>query len=103
MTITLGRLATRCAAFWKNESRDAMYRIASKLVEGGWNKPAEVADGLGVVLLTCNNAAFRYGSFEFEALEDFLRTNKAGLDTFRKRHCDTSIAGPNGYAQLYER
>lgn len=97
-TITLDKLAKGCAAFWKNESRDAMYRIAEKLVEEGWNKPAEVADGLGVVLLTWNNAAYRYGSFDFYELERFLKKNRGVLSAYRRRHIESfepdADAGP---------
>jgi hypothetical protein len=62
-----------------------MYRIACKLVKEGWGDPAEVADGLGVVLLTWNQAAYRYGSFDFDELERFVKSNQALLDTFRRR------------------
>lgn len=92
-TVTLDELERGCAAFWKNESRDAMYRIAEKLVEEGWNNPAAVADGLGVVLLTWNNAAFRYGSFDFDKLERFLKKNKTTLTAFRKRNIDSFEPG----------
>lgn len=84
--ITLGELEKGCASFSENESRDAMYKIACKLVTEGWNKPADVADGLGVVLLTWNQAAYRYGSFDFDELEDFLKKNEVVLNSFRKRN-----------------
>jgi hypothetical protein len=29
-----------------------MHRLAEKLVSKGWNKPDQIADGLGTVLLT---------------------------------------------------
>ena len=41
--LTLDELKKGCAAYWKNEPRDAMYRIAIQLVEAGWGNPATVA------------------------------------------------------------
>ena len=87
--ITLVELERGCAAFWKNESRDAMYRIACELVKEGWGDPADVADGLGVVLLTWNEAAYRYGSFDFDELEGFVRRNQAVLDKYRRRRIES--------------
>jgi hypothetical protein len=87
--ITLDELEKGCAAFSTREKRDAMYRIACKLVEEGWNSPADVADGLGVVLLTWNQAAYRYGSFDFDKLEQFLARNKPFIEAFRCRQIET--------------
>lgn len=55
-------------AFRAYERRDAMYKVATFLVEHHWGKPGEMANALGVVLLTWNNAFYRYGSFDFCAL-----------------------------------
>ena len=41
-------------AFQTREPRDAMYRIATFLVEHFWGQPRDMADGLGVLLLTWN-------------------------------------------------
>jgi len=48
-----------------------------------------MADALGVILLTWNQAAYRYDPFDFSRLEDFLRREKTVLDTFRARSIDT--------------
>ncbi len=87
--LTLDELKKGCAAYWKNEPRDAMYRIAIQLVEAGWGNPATVADGLGVILLTWNQAAYRYGSFDFADLEQFLRRNQKVLVPLRERKIET--------------
>ena len=84
-SVTLAKLENGCAAFWRNEPRDAMYVIATRLVKEDWVKPSAVAEGLGVVLLTWNQAAYRYGSFDFHALEDLLKRNQAALDSYRRR------------------
>lgn len=94
--VTLDDLKEGCATFWKNESRDAMYRIACKLVEEGWGRPDEVADGLGVILLTWNNAAYRYGSLDFDQLERFLKINKAVLASFRSRSIESFEVSSDG-------
>lgn len=41
------------------------------------------ADALGVLLLTWNQAAYRYGVFDFGRLESFLKAKRAELEKFR--------------------
>ena len=71
--------------FRRHEPRDAMYRVAAFLVEHYWGEASQIADGLGVLLLTWNNAFYRFGSFDFDALERCIRLNQATLDAFRNR------------------
>jgi hypothetical protein len=61
--------------FQRREKGDAMYKIASFLADHFWGKPAEMADGLGVLLLTWNQALYRYGSFDFDKLEKCMADN----------------------------
>jgi hypothetical protein len=70
-------------AFQKREKRDSMYRTATFLVGHFWGKPAEMADSLGVLLLTWNHAFYRYGIFDFDKLEDCISKNLALLDNYR--------------------
>ena len=72
--------------FGRHEKRDAMYKIAILLVCRFWGNPAEMADGLGVLLLTWNQALYRYGSFDFDRLEECIRRNFQALSGFRKRN-----------------
>jgi hypothetical protein len=79
--------------FWKgvwefraHEKRDAMYKVATRLIETYWGKHEEVAEGLGVLLLTWNQACYRYGSFDFEKLEQFLVERYSDLSKFRGRN-----------------
>jgi hypothetical protein len=67
-------------AFRSHESREAMYKVATFLVSHYWGRPTEMADALGVLLLTWNNAFYRYGTFDFSALEDVLRQNMSTLE-----------------------
>jgi len=72
-------------AFQNRERRDAMYKTASFLVGHFWGKPAEITDGLGVLLLTWNQALYRYGSFNFQLLEKTVTANWQVLQSFRNR------------------
>lgn len=70
--------------FKKYEARDPMYKVASFWISHFWGKPKEVAEGLGVLLLTWNQAFYRYGRFDFSKLEKFLRQYKKEVNKFRK-------------------
>lgn len=68
----------------KREKRDSMYKVATFLVSYFWGDPDEMADGLGVLLLTWNQAFYRYGSFDFDRLETCIGSNLGIIDTFRQ-------------------
>jgi len=72
------------SAFQKREKRDSMYRTATFLVDYFWGKPAEMADSLGVLLLTWNHAFYRYGIFDFDKLEECISKNLPLLNKYRK-------------------
>jgi hypothetical protein len=72
-------------AFETHERRDAMYKVASFLVDHFWGDPTEMADGLGVLLLTWNQALYRYGIFDFDILEHCIAGNMPSLAAFRAR------------------
>ncbi|MCK4817070.1 hypothetical protein KA005_14970 [bacterium] len=75
--------------FEKHEKRDAMYKVATFLVSYFWGKPSDMADGLGVLLLTWNQAFYRYGIFDFDILEKSISKNLKSLVEFRKRDITT--------------
>lgn len=103
MTPTAEQLQAGCKAFQLHESRDAMYRTASFLVQHFWGQPAEIADGLGVLLLTWNHAFYRFGRFDFLKLEQCLETNAAILQNFRARNImDFTPADESCIAQLFD-
>ncbi len=62
-----------------------MYRVAMFLVERNWGKAADMADGLGVLLLTWNQAFYRYGPLDFERLEKCLVDHQQMIEAFRRR------------------
>jgi hypothetical protein len=72
-------------AFQAHEARDAMYKTASFLVAHFWGNPRPMADGMGVLLLTWNQAFYRYGPFSYEALEKCLVQHWQQLQALRGR------------------
>ncbi|MFL6674755.1 MAG: hypothetical protein ACJ8LG_15860 [Massilia sp.] len=71
--------------FQRQLPREVVYKTATFLVSHYWGNQREVADGLGILLLTWNQAFYRYGAFSFEALESCIRRNNQKLDEFRTR------------------
>lgn len=78
-----------CLEFDKHEKRDAMYKVATKLIKENWGNVHEMTDALGVLLLTWNQAFYRYGIFDFDELERCLTTHFNELDALRKREIST--------------
>jgi hypothetical protein len=71
----------------QNEKRDAIYKVATFLVNHFWFRPADIADGIGVLLLVWNQALYRYCNFalDFEGLEKFLKKNEKTINKLRNR------------------
>ncbi len=74
--------------FNDQEERDAMYKVATFLLDEFWGQPADMADGLGVLLLTWNQAFYRTQSFSFDELEACIKTHLPQLSEYRKRSID---------------
>jgi hypothetical protein len=72
-------------AFEKREARQAMYKIATFLIDHFWGRAAEMSDSLGVLLLTWNQAFYRYGPFDYRRLQRTIGSNMAELENFRNR------------------
>jgi hypothetical protein len=72
-------------AYRHHEKRDAMYQVATYLVRQFWGQPRELADAVGVLLLTWNQAAYRYGAPDWDLLEAFLAGEAALLEDLRAR------------------
>lgn len=73
-------------AFRAHEQRDAMYKVATFLILHFWGNHRKMTDALGVLLLTWNQACYRYGSFSFDELELCLSKNWAAILSFRKKN-----------------
>ena len=78
-------------AFQAREPRDAMYKTATFLVDHFWGQPRDMADGTGVLLLTWNQAFYRYGSLDFALLEDALRANMPVIEGLRTRDIQSLV------------
>jgi hypothetical protein len=74
-----------CEEFEKYEKRDAMYKVASFLISHFWGKPSDMADGLGVLLLTWNQVFYRFGMFDFDRLEKCITKNFQKIEKFKNR------------------
>jgi hypothetical protein len=85
MRITPEQLLAGHIQYAERERRDAIYKTATFLVKNFWGKPAEVAEGLGVLLLVWNSAHYRYGSFDFDELERSIADNQELLKEYRNR------------------
>lgn len=93
-----------CEEFQKHEKRDAMYKVATFLVSHFWGKPADIADGLGVLLLTWNQAFYRYGIFDFDKLEKCITDNLQKNESFRNRDIlSLSSYDENDIKDLFEK
>lgn len=73
-------------AFREHEKREAMYKVAEFLLCHFWGKTYEMTNALGVLLLTWNNAFYRYGSFNFDSLQEFIERNIPKINLYRKRN-----------------
>jgi len=62
-----------------------MYKVATFLVAHFWGQPADMADGLGVLLLTWNQAHYRYGPFDFDRLEQVITSDLPQIEVLRQR------------------
>lgn len=72
-----------------------MYRVATFLVGHFWRQPRELADGAGVLLLTWNQALYRYGPPDFRRFETFLEQHAETLDRLRGRDISTLADSDN--------
>ncbi len=71
--------------FQKRERRDAMYKTATFIVSHFWGNPKNMADGMGVLLLTWNQAFYRYGPFNFDRLEKVIQSNFNTIQAYHER------------------
>ncbi len=66
-----------------------MYKVATKLIKENWGNFTDMTDGLGVLLLTWNQAFYRYGFFNFDDLEQCLVKHFDKLTILRNREITT--------------
>ena len=88
MEVNYKQLLEGSEEYIRREKRDSMYKVATFLISQPWTNASwapSIAEGLGVLLLTWNQAFYRYGSFDFDKLEDFMNRYGEVLEQFRKR------------------
>lgn len=86
----------------KREKRDSMYKVATFVVSHFWGNLADMADGLGVLLLTWNQAFYRYGTFDFDRLEKCTGGNLGVIEKFRDREISSfSLADEGEVTRLF--
>ncbi len=88
--ITFEEFKRGIKSFRENEKRDAMYKVATYLVQQLWpkvnsqNLPLKLSEAIGLLLLTWNWAFFyRYGFFDFSKLENCIVQNYQLIDEIR--------------------
>ncbi|WP_292463438.1 hypothetical protein [Methanolobus sp.] len=75
-----------CNEFETYETRDVMYKVALSHMQTHWKKPEDMADAIGVLLLTWNQSFYRYhGNFDIKRLEDCIIDNMDLLTEFKER------------------
>ena len=90
--------------FEKHEKRDAMYKVATFLISHFWGRPSDMANGLGVLLLTWNQAFYRYGYLDFDELEKCVAENFPKIEDFRNRNISSlSVSDENDIKSLFNR
>ena len=103
LTPSIDEIIAGIRAFQEKEQRDAMYKIATFIVRHFWGKPSEMADGLGVLLLTWNQAFYRYGRFDFDLLEQCISSNLHILQDYRRRDiADYTVSDDLEIKKLFE-
>lgn len=66
-----------------------MYRVATFLLEHWWGKHPEMSDALAVLLLTWNQAFYRYGLFDAKRLEECLAKHWDLIEEYHAREIET--------------
>lgn len=75
---------------WKTDDpRDAMYRVSERLLTMDWGDPGRMADDVGVLLLTWNQAFYRYGGFDYSRIQETISRYASTLEAFRYRSLST--------------
>jgi hypothetical protein len=95
-TITEDELRRATIEFENREGRDSMYRVATFLLHEWWGRFPEMADALTVLLLTWNQAYYRYGRFDAKKLEAALEQNWEAIEAFRHRAIDSFSSADHG-------
>ena len=74
-----------CASYHHNDSRgDVMYRISRRLIDEYWGNPGEVTDAVALLLLSWNQASYRYGPPDFRRFKMWVMSQWHTLSPLRR-------------------
>ena len=94
--LTWELLAESHRKYLEEEPRDAMYRVSMRLIEQNWKNDAEISEALGVLLLTWNSAFYRYGTLNFDLIQEAISKYKSRLYKLRQRSIVTYCEDERG-------
>jgi hypothetical protein len=69
-------------AFDKNEDRGFVYRVALEMMNQFQTDTGRLCEAAGILLLTWNQAFYRYGSFNMRSFQRTVNQNRESLRTF---------------------
>ena len=86
LNLTWNALGKYHKIYLKEEPRDAIYEISTNMINVNWGKYKEISNALGVLLLIWNSAFYRYGSLDYNLIEESVIKNSQDLNVFRSRN-----------------
>lgn len=83
------QLLNGCENYIKNEPRDFIYKIATRIVSQSEDNPTKVSEGLAVLLLTWNMSFYKFGLLDIDQLEECLRKWYRELREYERRDIES--------------
>jgi len=75
-----------CASYHRNDPRgDVMYRISRRTIDEYWGNPDGVTDAVAILLLSWNQASYRYGAPDFRRFKLWMMKSWHLLSPLRWR------------------
>ncbi|QLC50603.1 hypothetical protein HWN40_10370 [Methanolobus zinderi] len=75
-----------CKEFETYETRDVMYKVALLHIQNYWEKPVDMADAIGVLLLSWNQQFYRiHKGLDLKRVEDCIIKNMDYLSELKGR------------------
>jgi hypothetical protein len=84
-----------CKRYIKNEPRDLIYKIATRIVSQSLGEPSEVAEGITILLSTWNFAFYRGTLPDVDRLEKSIRERYHELKEFKVRDIESLTTDDN--------
>ncbi|MBI4467027.1 MAG: hypothetical protein HY656_06345 [Acidobacteria bacterium] len=75
-----------CASYHRNDVRgDVMHRISRRTIDEYWGNPGEVTGAVALLLLSWNQASYRYGAPDFRCFKLWMMKQWHLLSPLRRR------------------